>query len=72
MSNADYKTLLRRLEATEEALAEIERIACDGIHKFGITQEDAPANKDAWFKIGNAILSVCAPIRDKARSVMES
>lgn len=59
---------VRRLARTERALREIERLACDAIHDYGITQE----TPEKWNDVVNLVLRLMAPIRDKAREGIKS
>lgn len=53
----------RRLVQAEEALRKIEDAAARSIHNYSITQE----KPEKWVSIGDAVLKVCAPLRDLAR-----
>ena len=53
----------RRLVQAEDALRKIEDAAVKSIHNHSITQE----KPEKWVSIGDAVLKVCAPLRDLAR-----
>lgn len=61
----DTVRIMARLERAEQALREIEGIACEAIYNTGIMKEPP---RDKWVRWSDLILGICAPIRDKARA----